>query len=204
MRRPPVAVAFVLLPPAPVARRAVALSRALGSELRLGPRARPHITLAMACVPAAAVPGLVAALWTIAGRTPPLPLTVEAVIGHRSARHVTAWYTIGGTRALSALHRNCLAAAAAVPRRRPTAGAFVRPPGRMISASARRWVARFAEDASLRRYRPHVTLGRGVPPADPALPLRFRARRLALCHLGPDCTCAAVLAETRLRSAPPR
>jgi 2'-5' RNA ligase len=191
-------VGLVLLPPAAVSRRAMAQSRGLGSALRLGPGARPHITLAMACVPRGALPRLSAWLREHARRTPPLEVTLESTAAVEGPRHVTAWYTARRTRDLAALHRACVAAVAALPRRRPTAEAFARRGGERPSASSLRWVARYADDAAGARYRPHVTLGYGRPDGDPALPLTFTARRVALCHLGPHCTCARILAEARL------
>jgi 2'-5' RNA ligase len=195
-----VAIGLVLIPPAPLARRLVAASRALGSELRLGPRARPHITLAMACLAPEALPALAAWLRSFARGTPAPEITLERTVALKGPRHVTAWVTVRRTRALAALHGACVKAVAARPRRRPTAAAFVRGPGERVSPSALRWVARYSEDAALGSYRPHVTLGYGEPADDPALPLTFVARRVALCHLGPHCTCARILAEARLSS----
>jgi 2'-5' RNA ligase len=195
------AVGLVLLPPAAVARRAIAKSRALDGDLRLGPRARPHITLAMGCVDAEAIAQLAASLRELAQRTAPFEVVVESATAFETPRHVTAWYTVRRTRALATLHRACVRAVDALPHRRATPAAFIRPRGQGVSASAIRWVARYSEDAAFARYRPHITLGYGRPEEDPALPVTFTARRLALCHLGSHCTCAKILAEARLGGA---
>jgi 2'-5' RNA ligase len=195
-----VAVDVVVLPPAAVARRALAANRMLSGDLRLGPRALPHLTLAMAAVPAAALPAIARDLRTLARQTRPFEITLTGAVARRRSRHVTAWYEARRTRALLTLHRRSLEILSPHRRRRVTAAAFARPGGVGAGASARRWVARFEEDASHARFLPHLTLGYGAPApeAESEWPLKFPARRLALCHLGPHCTCARVLAEARL------
>jgi len=193
-----VAVDIVLLLPSRVARRAIADSARQQSAIRLGPRALPHITLAMASVDASAVPDLAAALRACARRMLAFRVTLAGPAAVRSSRHVTTWYHARRSRSLSALHRACVRLLA--PHRFASAppAAFVRRRGEAISASSRRWVAHFVEDAAGRHYRPHVTIGRGAPSSAPKT-VTFRARRLALCQLGNHCTCARVLAEARLR-----
>lgn len=193
------AVDIVLLPPAHVARKVVAESRRLHSDIRLGARALPHITLAMANIDAASLPEVVAALRAIARRVLAFDVPLAGPAAVPSSRHVTTWYHARRTRALLALHRECVRALAPHRRAPVRSSDFVRRRNERISASSRRWVERFAEDQTGPRYRPHITVGRGELRAASAVPLVFRARRLALCRLGNHCTCAQVLAETRLR-----
>ena len=195
---PPLAVDIVLLPPTSIARQCVALSRRLGSELVLGPRAWPHLTLAMACVDMDDLPAIAAGLRALAGGTAPFDVTLSGTRAITGSSHVTAWYEARRTRPLSNLHRASVALLAPYRRARAPEAAFARVGGEQVSASSRRWVSRFEKDASGARYRPHVTLGYGTPPAAPAL--QFPARRLALCWLGNHCTCALVLAEARIRA----
>jgi hypothetical protein len=54
------------------------------------------------------------------------------------------------------------------------------------------WIRTYPEKAAFERFDPHVTLGVGVPDAAPFAP-RYPPGRLALCHLGPFCTCRRVL-----------
>jgi 2'-5' RNA ligase len=197
-------VGLVVLLPAEVDRRARALNRRLADRtLRLGPRALPHLTLAMACVDRDAVPEIAAALDALATGQPPFAVRLARTVTVTGA-HDTAWYEASPGRTLGLWHRRCVALLEAHRRPGPAARDFAGPRGRAIAPSARRWVRRFARDAAFTRYRPHVTLGYGAAPADPRLPATFHARRLALVHLGDHCTCARVLAERRLvaRRAP--
>jgi 2'-5' RNA ligase len=143
------------------------------------------------------LPSIVAGLRDIAHRRGALEVELLRAIALPGRTHTNAWYEARRTRALMGLHRDCRTLLS--PHRRPVdAGAFARRPRERVSPSSLRWVARFEEDASGARYRPHVTLGYGTPAPDPALPLRFRAHRLALCRLGNHCTCARVIARVRL------
>jgi 2'-5' RNA ligase len=193
-----VAVDIVLLPPARVSRRAIADSRRLHSDIRLGRSSRPHITLAMANVDAAALPELAAALREAARHVLAFDVSLVGPAAVQSSKHVTTWYHARRSRALMALHRRCLRLLS--PYRRPglRASGFVRRRGERVSASSMRWVRRFAEDAAGVRYRPHITIGRGALPRAARRHESFLARRLALCRLGNHCTCAEVIAEARL------
>jgi hypothetical protein len=195
------AVDVVLLPPAAVSRRAIAASARLRGPLRLGPRAVPHVSLAMATVAAADLPSVVAWLRDAAPRFAPLALEIPRVEGHASGRHVTAWYDIERTRDLMALHYEAVAVLEDLRSGTPHRRMLALGPGERVSASSLRWIQRFGTDAFGLRYHPHITLGYGAPAPEPALPIRFRASRLALFQLGSHCTCARRLAEVRLRGA---
>lgn len=194
-----VAVDVVLLPPAPVSRRAVAASARLQSRLRLGPRAVPHITLAMASLRAEDVPAVVAWLRGAARRHQALDLTIPRAVARPHGRHWTGWYEVARTPPLLALHRDAVRALeryrCGMPHRRMLAV----PQGERVRAALLRFIARFGPDASGARYQPHVTLGYGVPLDEPGMPWHFRATRLALFQLGNHCTCARKIASVRLR-----
>jgi 2'-5' RNA ligase len=171
----------VLLPSAPVARRAIAASRRLKSDVRLGPRALPHVTLAMAAVRRDDLPALTGALQSLARtrRAPRLRILRTVAVPGRG--HPKAWYVLPRTGPLLRLHR--AAWRALLPHRR-------------ASASLPRYVRRF-EAYSGARYRPHITLGHGRPAPERGLPWRFRPAALALCQLGDHCTCARLLWKSR-------
>jgi len=193
-----VAIDVVLVPPASVRRRAIAASAALRGAIRLGRRAVPHITLAMASVPRAALPEVLSRLRDVARRSAPVDVRVERTLGVAAVDHVTAWYEVARRRDLLALHREAVRALQRYRNAAPTRDALAVVPGERVSAFTLRWIARFAHDSALARYRPHVTLGYGQPSRDPALPLTFRATRFAVYQLGNHCTCARRLAEFRL------
>lgn len=59
------------------------------------------------------------------------------------------------------------------------------------------WVEGFAKTSVRDKYKPHITLGMGVP-ENIDLPMKFTASRFTLCHLGAYCTCRDILAEYKL------
>jgi hypothetical protein len=194
-----ISVGVVLLPPAWIARRAIRASARLGSELRLGGRRAPHVTLAMACVDVRALGVLKERLRGAAGRAP-LDLTIWRIRRVPSGRHVSVWYEIARTRDLLALHGDAVRALEPHRRGRATRASLALRSGETVSASTLRWIDRFPQEAAFGSYRPHITLGKGEPDPEWDLPLAFRARRLALFQLGPHCTCVRRLAEVRLGS----
>jgi hypothetical protein len=71
--------------------------------------------------------------------------------------------------------------------------------GERVSSSTLRWIGRFRQDAALRHYRPHITLGYGKPNEERDLPKTFLATRIGIFQLGNHCTCVRPIAEARLK-----
>lgn len=67
-------------------------------------------------------------------------------------------------------------------------------------ASSAEHVNRFVKTDSFENYCPHISLGLGkIGPIHTDLPIKFTAKRLAICHLGNHCTCRQILFETKLK-----
>lgn len=60
------------------------------------------------------------------------------------------------------------------------------------------YIKTFAKEGAYEKFRPHITLGEGKS-ADLKLPMKFRASRVAICHLGKWWTCARILREYELQ-----
>jgi 2'-5' RNA ligase len=188
----------VLVPPARVQKRAIGASRRLRSAIRLGPRAVPHVTLAMAVVPASALEAIVAGLRDAALRHLPIEVTVRGAVGVPGSRHVNAWLEIARSPELLRLHQDALLLLNAHRlRQRAQRGMLAVLSGERVAKSTLRWIDHFADDSAGRRYRPHITLGQGQPAATAAF--TFRANGLGLYQLGNHCTCARPIAEVPRR-----
>ena len=59
------------------------------------------------------------------------------------------------------------------------------------------WIKNYPEKVSYENYFPHITIGYGEIENIP-FPIKFKASRLALCHLGNHCTCRKVLVSIDL------
>jgi len=73
-----------------------------------------------------------------------------------------------------------------------TADMVLSPP--RVEESTLLWIRNYPEKASYEKFLPHITIGYGRI-GDFSFPSRFTAYKLALCHLGNDCTCRKVLAS---------
>jgi hypothetical protein len=154
----------------------------------------------MATIATRDVPAAVTWLRDAACRFEPLALTIPRVEGRTSGRHVTAWYEVERTRELMALHYEAVAVLEDLRAAKPLRRMLALRAGERVSASSLRWIERFGTDAFGVRYRPHITLGYGLPAPERGLPIHFRASRLALFQLGSHCTCARLIAARRLAS----
>ena len=67
----------------------------------------------------------------------------------------------------------------------------------IVSKSTLLWIKNYPVESSFENFFPHITLGYGEIKLEP-LPISFVVPKIALCHLGNDCTCKKVLAAAEL------
>ncbi len=60
------------------------------------------------------------------------------------------------------------------------------------------WTNMYKEKSSGENYKPHITLGVGIPQNTPSLPIEFQVDKIAIFQLGPLCTCKNKLTEFSL------
>jgi hypothetical protein len=191
------AIDVALLLPVAFRDAAIALNRALRTELP-PPIALdrshcvPHVSLAMGCVAEDEIPALAARLETLAAAHAPVELVPTGFHArHSQTGYVVASLELERTAALQALHAAAMRAIAPYAGGNAAPDMFLDPAA--IPPSTLRWVTDYATAASFERFWPHVTLGMGALPEAAALPAPALASRLALCRLGPHCTCRRVL-----------
>jgi 2'-5' RNA ligase len=198
------AVNVVLIPNAELAAAATMLNRALrgvpDAPIVLDPSTcLPHVSLAMGCVREDQVSAIANVLESVARAHPPIELVPTGFhVRQSQTGYLVASVELARTTVLQTLHEAVMRGVAPLVSRDATPEMFVEP--QTIPPSTLRWVSEYASSASFERFWPHITLGMGALPEDAILPAPARAERLALCQLGPHCTCRRVLAETSLRT----
>lgn len=198
------AVDIVLLPSDEIMDYAISLNRALRemSTARIvlnRTDCLPHVSLAMGCVAEDAISPIADALVSISNIPAPIELLFTGV-SVRSSRPGEAVSSLEIARgpALQTLHEAVMRAVARFFTHEAAPAMFVDPTS--VTASTLGWVNDYQVAASFDRYWPHITLGVGRLPEGLWLPARSQASRLALCHLGPHCTCRRILFETSLQN----
>lgn len=66
-----------------------------------------------------------------------------------------------------------------------------------VSRSTLLWIKNYRGDSSFKNFFPHITLGYGQL-NDMEMPIEFTPKKLALCHLGDNCTCKKIMAATKI------
>ena len=61
------------------------------------------------------------------------------------------------------------------------------------------WTNTYKETSAGENYKPHITLGAGIPENVPQLPIDFKVKEIAIFQLGPFCTCKNKLEEFILK-----
>ena len=189
-----IALDIAILPPPPVARRAIELSAALPATepqgLRLGAHMLPHITLTQHFVQADEMENVLDRVAAEIAGFDPVPLTVSGAGRSRSA----VWMAIDQTPLLTDLHRRLMDALREFEHEGGLPAAFVDGEGRPGDVE---WVANFRRTSSYASFDPHITLGHAA-----TLPeverLTFDAATIAACHLGKFCTCRRVFRQWEL------
>jgi len=201
------AVDIVLIPPGEIIKLAVDISRAcsesVDDDYALNTKnCFPHLTLLLGKVSRDSLPDVEKILEDITKEFPPLDLELSSIndltknnpaIDRKKERRE---FLVTKTDELIKLHKAVLVGMEPFLITEPaTHEMFIDPMG--VSNKALGWVDTFAKKTVLENFRPHISLG----PARPeglTFPIKFTASRLALCHLGPHCTCRKVLWETKL------
>jgi 2'-5' RNA ligase len=196
------AVDVVMLPEGRVADKAIELNGRLvgrfGAEIVLGKeRCLPHISLAMGCIEEGDIGAAAEALQEIGGTAEigVLEITGAAVNVNSRGEKVSALEVVR-SEGLMRLHTEIM----------ERMGHFFKGEARPeyiagagdVAETTLEWINSYREKASFERFRPHITLGYGGLEEE-AFGGKFRAERLALCHLGNHCTCVKVLWETTIK-----
>lgn len=152
----------------------------------------------MGCVREDEVSAIANMLDTLARAHPQIELIPTGFhVRQSQTGYVVASVELARTTTLQLLHEAVMRGIERFVSREATPEMFVDP--HAIPPSTLRWVNEYATGASFERFWPHITLGMGALPEDAIRPASGLASRLALCQLGPHCTCRRVLAETSLR-----
>lgn len=198
------AIDVVLIPDAELLAAAITLNRALqgvpDAPIVLDQATcLPHISLAMGCVREDAIPSVAALIEAIAGALPPVTLIPTGFhVRLSQTGYVVASLELARTAPLQSLHESLMRGVEPFVSRDARPEMFVAPES--ISSSTIRWVNECGSAASFDRFWPHITLGMGEVPAGATLPASGRSSRLALCQLGPHCTCRRVLVDASLQN----
>lgn len=157
----------------------------------------PHVSLAMGCVEEEAIPAVGRLLDGVAAGRPPVALAIRGLHVRTNADGDDVWsLDLEPTRELRRLHDQMMDLIGPHLAHDVTASMFVEPSA--VTGRTIEWVKTYPITASGDRFWPHITLGMGRLPTDLAYPAGGRAPRLALCHLGPHCTCRRLLLDRPL------
>jgi 2'-5' RNA ligase len=197
-----IAADVVLLPSTEVMEACIRLNQDLlkGGESRIVLNTSdcvPHISLAMGCLKEEDLPAVECLLTEIASAVPPLRFPISGLgVGRASTGESLLSLVIEPTGQLQSLHETIMKRIAPYMTCDTTPEMFVDP--HATRASSAQWVNNYPKAASFARFSPHITIGIGRLEASESLPTHCPTSRLALCHLGHDCTCRRVLFETGL------
>jgi len=191
------AVDIALLPDEKMADMAIEASKEL--VLKYGPEiildkedCLPHISLAMGCLDQSDLPAAAGLLKDIAEENPLPELEVTGIgTSTNSAGQKVSVFEVENIEELQSLHTQVMQTFAPYLGRNVTREMLYDPAA--AAESTLLWIENYREKSSFENFFPHITIGYGEL-AGMAFPIKFTAKRLALCHLGNHCTCRKLLA----------
>jgi len=203
------AVDVVLLPDEEMMDKAIQVNAYMvhkfGSEIVLNKEnCLPHISLAMGCIDERDIASIKRLLETIAkeskeligGLKPTLPLKVTGIRTSINARgEKVSVFEIGKTKELQSLHEKVMKKVGSYFGYDVSSDMIYG--NEEVAETTLLWIKNYSEKASFENFFPHITIGYGEIENIP-FPIKFKASRLALCHLGNHCTCRKVLVSIDL------
>lgn len=195
------AIDIVLLPPDNIMDFAIQLNKpwvkGIDDEIVLDKKfCLPHITLAMGLINDEQIIIIQKIMAEIADNFSPLELKITYVYTENLPTRKISGLAIEKSPPLQKLHEMVMDKLVPLfTYDDVTKEMFYSPP--LVSDVPLYWVGGFVKNDVRENYRPHITLGMGVPPKIES-PIIFTASRLALCHLGNYCTCRDILAEVEI------
>ena len=156
----------------------------------------PHISLAMGCIDERDIKPIEGVLQQVAEDSPLGELTATGVHTSTNARgeKVSVW-EIEKTRELQSLHEKIMIKTA--PYFSHDVSSEMIYGDEEVAETTLLWIKNYAEKASFAKFFPHITIGYGGIESG-SFPITFAPSKLALCHLGNQCTCREILASVGL------
>jgi len=196
-----IAVDAVLLPSETMMDKAIEANRELpeesGNKIVLNKEnCLPHISLAMGCIDENDICEIEKILQTIAKQCHLPQLKVVAIqVGTNSVGEKVSSFQIENTEVLQSLHEEVMQKLTPYFKYDVTVDMVLSP--HRAEPSTLLWIKNYRNKASFENFFPHITIGYGQV-TTPLSPIKFTASKLALCHLGNNCTCRKVLISAEL------
>ena len=189
---PSLCVDLVLLPPASVSSKVIAINHELvkkfGRRIVLGKRrCFPHITLAMGCIKKSDLKKINTALLRLSKDFLPIKLSITGVYYVSFDGALCCSIRIKKTKKLVALRKRVLVEAKKYFRQKASSTGFVGS----VNKTTVDWVNNYFSTALKKSFEPHITVGFGE--TKKKVLGSFYCNRLALCQLGEYGTCAKEL-----------
>jgi len=192
---PELAVDFVILLPKEISAMVIQANGRLkgkgATNIRLGRNGSlPHLSLAMGVISRDKIPQMHSLLSDIKTSFPSLMLSISKIV--KDKNNVNS-FVIENTNALQALHETIMEKTQPLLSYTVTKEMILGPKHK-ITENSLNWIASYREKSSYTNFEPHITIGFGDVTVNETFPITFQATQLALCHLGPYCTCQTILA----------
>ena len=196
-----IAVDVVLLPPEEVTNQAIEANKGLLKQyadriILDKENCLPHISLAMGCMDEQNIPDIEKILHIIADKYNPGQLKVPGInVGTNSLGEKVSAFEVEKTEKLLSLHEEVMRRMTPYFSYDVTAEMVLSPP--IACESTLLWIKNYPEKSAFENFFPHITIGYEQVD-DFSFTAKFTASKLALYHVGNDCTCRKVLAAAEL------
>ncbi len=197
-----IAVDVVLLPSREVTSQAIEANKRLlkqniGRIILDKESCLPHISLAMGCMEKKDITDIEEILHAIAGKYDPGLLNISGIsIATNALGEKVSSFEVKKTEKLLSLHEEVMRRTSPYFSYNITGEMVLSPP--KADEPTLLWIRNYPGKSAFENFFPHITVGYGQLDEFP-FTAEFTASKLALCHLGNNCTCKKVLAAVKFK-----
>ena len=191
-----IAIDIVLLPSKEVTNKAIEINKTLkgknNREIILSKEdCLPHISLAMGCISKEDIPKIKEELRNITCKFKPLKLKIPLIYSSEWKNgNIGTSMEVKSTENLQRLHLEIMNSLTKLFKFEPTKEMFFS--SGEINDMTLDWVKRYSETSVFKKFHPHITLGIGKTESLDK-EIDFTSSKIAICHLGNNCTCRKVI-----------
>ena len=196
-----IAVDVILLPSERIMDKAIEANRILSKHcpdkiILNKENCLPHISLAMGCIDESKIGEIEKILNSIAKQKKLGKLRAIGIDVHEMGNgEKVSVFKIEKPPALQALHVEVISKTSPYFSNEVKADMLVNPSE--VNDSTLYWIKNYPDNSGFEKFYPHITIGYGEI-SDLTFPVELTASKLALCHLGNECTCRKILASVNL------
>ena len=194
-----IAIDVVILPPEWIMDKVIEINKELDRDRYVLNKENciPHVSLCMGIIEEKDTSRIKELLQTISERFSPIKIEIDNIGIHTTSEDLKiSGFNLRKGKELQALHEEIVKNLEPFFKGKATPDMLAYSAG--VRESSLETIENYTKKSSFEKFEPHISLGFGTTERTD-FPSSFKASKLAMCHLGSDCTCIKILFSTEIK-----